>query len=45
MQEYLKDIRIQNAVIVYTVMSTAEVQEWLNELTRLVYEHFSRSSN
>ncbi len=45
MQEYLNDIRIRNAVITYTVMSSLEVQEWLNELTKLVYEHFGNSSN
>ena len=45
MQEYLKDQRIRNAVVLFKIMSNVEVQEYLNELTKFIYKHFGNDSH
>ena len=45
MQEYLKDSRIRNAVVIYKIMSNAEVQAWLNELAEFIFKHFGNDSH
>jgi len=43
--EYLKDVRIRNAVVIYKIMTNEEVQAYLNELFDLIRKHFGNNKN